>query len=392
MFNRQTAGRELDRLVVFISSHIDAIGDAMTAAIDLVVAAQRQLPPVHRARIKHLIQQFSMDLIENFRESAELNLLKVDTLREIGHAYAELNCTEAEVRSATNTAVSSIVKYLFEQSAESVFSGLIEFTAYYYEGAERFNQIIFSEFRSHLSELGREISPAELIGQALLYGDDSDPAARDVDRNVRYTVAMVVSENSDLTEGGRGIWSRFLDNIEDSHVYWALSDNALVLIFPESSKFCFAEETHRQVSHWIGARCWVTIFEEQKISKISRAVAECRESYACLRRLGYAPGVYNARSTLFERVILSADPEILEEVKKIVRPVIDRPKLAETLFAWITHRARRGATAKSLGIHQRTLDYRLRQIREITAFDPADNSTLGLLHCAAIAWSADRKS
>lgn len=43
--------------------------------------------------------------------------------------------------------------------------------------------------------------------------------------------------------------------------------------------------------------------------------------------------------------------------------------LRHTLDAWFTHNEHPLATANALGIHRNTLDYRLRQISEITGLD-----------------------
>ncbi|MGW0868015.1 PucR family transcriptional regulator [Streptomyces sp. NPDC002611] len=58
------------------------------------------------------------------------------------------------------------------------------------------------------------------------------------------------------------------------------------------------------------------------------------------------------------------------------------PDLLTTLDAYYRHDMHRGATATSLNVHTRTLDYRLRRVRELTGIDPG--STRGVRTFSAV--------
>ncbi|MBP6710822.1 MAG: helix-turn-helix domain-containing protein, partial [Propionivibrio sp.] len=56
--------------------------------------------------------------------------------------------------------------------------------------------------------------------------------------------------------------------------------------------------------------------------------------------------------------------------------------LRRTLDAWFTYNGHPLATAKALHIHRNTLDYRLRQISELTGLDLANTDDRLLLYVA----------
>ncbi|WP_328502318.1 helix-turn-helix domain-containing protein [Streptomyces sp. NBC_00457] len=58
------------------------------------------------------------------------------------------------------------------------------------------------------------------------------------------------------------------------------------------------------------------------------------------------------------------------------------PDLLVTLDAYYRHDMNRGATATALNVHPRTLDYRLRRVRELTGIDPGSTSGVRTLSSA----------
>lgn len=58
------------------------------------------------------------------------------------------------------------------------------------------------------------------------------------------------------------------------------------------------------------------------------------------------------------------------------------PDLLVTLDRYYRHDMHRGATATALNVHTRTLDYRLRRVRELTGFDPGSTRGVRVLSAA----------
>ncbi|MDX3159139.1 helix-turn-helix domain-containing protein, partial [Streptomyces scabiei] len=63
-------------------------------------------------------------------------------------------------------------------------------------------------------------------------------------------------------------------------------------------------------------------------------------------------------------------------LRSLSRRLDSGPDLLTTLDAYYRHDMHRGSTAAALTVHSRTLDYRLRRVRELTGIDPG--STRGV--------------
>ncbi|MEU7158717.1 PucR family transcriptional regulator [Streptomyces chrestomyceticus] len=69
-------------------------------------------------------------------------------------------------------------------------------------------------------------------------------------------------------------------------------------------------------------------------------------------------------------------------LRDVARQLDSGPDLLVTLDAYYRHDMHRGATATALNVHTRTLDYRLRRVRELTGIDPG--STRGVRTLSAV--------
>lgn len=69
-------------------------------------------------------------------------------------------------------------------------------------------------------------------------------------------------------------------------------------------------------------------------------------------------------------------------LRSLARRLDSGPDLLVTLDAYYRHDMHRGATAAALTVHSRTLDYRLRRVRELTGIDPG--STRGVRTLSAV--------
>ncbi|MFM9591840.1 PucR family transcriptional regulator [Streptomyces scabiei] len=69
-------------------------------------------------------------------------------------------------------------------------------------------------------------------------------------------------------------------------------------------------------------------------------------------------------------------------LRSLARRLDSGPDLLTTLDAYYRHDMHRGSTAAALTVHSRTLDYRLRRVRELTGIDPG--STRGVRALSAV--------
>ncbi len=96
---------------------------------------------------------------------------------------------------------------------------------------------------------------------------------------------------------------------------------------------------------------------------------------APLRRASARPRPHTT-SDVFVELALADTPFVDAWLRTVGRSLRSGPDLLLTLDAYYRHDMHRGATAAALNVHPRTLDYRLRRVRELTGIDPG--STRGV--------------
>ncbi|MET8028594.1 PucR family transcriptional regulator [Streptomyces avermitilis] len=107
--------------------------------------------------------------------------------------------------------------------------------------------------------------------------------------------------------------------------------------------------------------------------RISRAAPLCRAS-ARLRP--------HTLADVFVELAVADVPCVDDWLRVVARRLDTGPDLLATLDAYYRHDMHRGATATALNVHTRTLDYRLRRVRELTGLDPG--STGGVCTLSAV--------
>lgn len=85
---------------------------------------------------------------------------------------------------------------------------------------------------------------------------------------------------------------------------------------------------------------------------------------------------------VFVELAVADVPFVDDWLSAVARRLDSGPDLLVTLDAYYRHDMHRGATATALNVHTRTLDYRLRRVRELTGIDPG--STRGVRILSAV--------
>lgn len=107
--------------------------------------------------------------------------------------------------------------------------------------------------------------------------------------------------------------------------------------------------------------------------RISRA-APVRRASARLRP--------HTLADVFVELAVADVPFVDDWLRTVARRLEPGPDLLATLDAYYRHDMHRGATARALNVHTRTLDYRLRRVRDLTGIDPG--STRGVRTLSAV--------
>ncbi len=90
----------------------------------------------------------------------------------------------------------------------------------------------------------------------------------------------------------------------------------------------------------------------------------------------------HALADVFVELAVADVPFVDDWLRSLARALDSGPDLLLTLDAYYRHDMRRGSTATALNVHTRTLDYRLRRVRELTGIDPG--STRGVRTLSAV--------
>ncbi|MFF7936447.1 MULTISPECIES: helix-turn-helix domain-containing protein [unclassified Streptomyces] len=118
--------------------------------------------------------------------------------------------------------------------------------------------------------------------------------------------------------------------------------------------------------------------------------AELAEALERARRIALAAPVRRPSARLrphsladvFVELAVADVPFVDDWLRAVARRLEPGPDLLVTLDAYYRHDMHRGATATALNVHTRTLDYRLRRVRELTDIDPG--STRGVRTLSAV--------
>ncbi len=85
---------------------------------------------------------------------------------------------------------------------------------------------------------------------------------------------------------------------------------------------------------------------------------------------------------VFVELAVADVPFVDAWLRTVARRLEPGPDLLRTLDAYYRHDMSRGSTAEALNVHPRTLDYRLRRVRELTDLDPGSTHGVRVLSTA----------
>ncbi|MBF6212265.1 helix-turn-helix domain-containing protein [Nocardia puris] len=125
---------------------------------------------------------------------------------------------------------------------------------------------------------------------------------------------------------------------------------------------------------------------EAETPDIPEAAERAHELLDMVQRLRNAPGLYRFDDLVVEYQLTRPGPG-RERLGEVLDPLDDRPELLETLRLHLGNDLSRQRTARTLGLHANTIDYRLRRIAQLTGLDPAQSSGLWYLRAALVARS-----
>ncbi|GIJ24178.1 PucR family transcriptional regulator [Micromonospora lutea] len=211
----------------------------------------------------------------------------------------------------------------------------------------------------------------EILARALLADEPVEPFVADLRLAAHYHLTVLQTARPVAAEAQVEVVAAFAaDRIP---VTWLAADEVVVLTPGHDSDTKILQRV-RAVVPLIGQPCGVGA-AQGAVGGLAETLAWAREAsqvappQECPDRL---PGI----TDLFVEMAVARAPAVDGWLRRYARALATGPDLVATLRAYYAHDMKRTSTATALHIHPRTLDYRLRRVREVTGIDPS--STVGV--------------
>ncbi|WP_433521441.1 PucR family transcriptional regulator [Nocardia pseudovaccinii] len=380
-----------ERVVDFLTSHSEAAVEKSLAAADDEIGKHAELSPAARSTCRQNLHILILDAIAKFQCDRKVEDMDLRPVSEVARIYADAGFSDCDILKIAGLIVRSAMAYMLGRSSAEMVGDVIDFVSYSRNAVQVLEYSLISNYRDTLLEKGRISSANEVVGRALVQGYPADflLAELNLPNFVSCTVVVLSSIRSEKGLHIRRLWRRVGEGLERPDIHWTFIEDGIVLILTDIDNNGMARRLHRRICESMGIQIVSVVVYEASINRIPEALEDGVECIEVIRRMKYPGGCYDSRRLMLERIVLSADPTILVKARRMLQAVVSDASLADTLSAWIAHNGHRARTAGTLNIHPRTLDYRIGKIRTLAELDPTDPSTVPLLRCASIAWSAD---
>jgi sugar diacid utilization regulator len=159
-------------------------------------------------------------------------------------------------------------------------------------------------------------------------------------------------------------------------VTWLAADEVAVLTPGHDAQTKIFERV-RTAAALIGQACGIGV-AQGAVGGLTETLAWAREASRVAppqERPDRLPGI----TDLFVEMAVARAPAIDGWLRSYAKALATGPDLVATLCAYYVHDMNRTSTAAALHIHPRTLDYRLRRVREVTGIDPGSTAGVRLL-------------
>ncbi|PRY28055.1 PucR family transcriptional regulator [Pseudosporangium ferrugineum] len=217
----------------------------------------------------------------------------------------------------------------------------------------------------------------ELLARALLADEPVEPFVADLHRCGRYHVTVLRTGRPVSPEiRGEVVAVLAADRVP---VTWLAGDE-LAVLSPATDQPAAVMDRARRAAALIGQPCGLGA-AEGPAGGLAEAFARARGVSRVAPpqdRPDRLPGI----ADLFVEMALTHTPAIDGWLRTYARALASGPDLVMTLHAYYTNDMNRVTTAAALHIHPRTLDYRLRRVRDVTGVDPGSTAGVRLLSAA----------
>ncbi|WP_410643470.1 PucR family transcriptional regulator [Amycolatopsis sp. lyj-346] len=358
-------------------------------------AYERELPeyrlragdPRSRAETLDYAVWFRRHTVELVSENRRLSDEDLSFIGDIGRKRAEDGFSTGAAQRVLALHATLMLREINEVAEGDDLAELLQFTAWFGEqgarGSGRYLDGYLAAQRLRFSVRKRLHDLVDL----LLAGDLSAPGlARDLGVCLHEHCTAVVLRFPGPPPGRAEVTDDLVEAVFKLHpvpIAWRRPDELLVLLPACPARDTPPDDTLpvvRDIAETVEARCRVGV-ATGPASRLSETVAmACRVAEAApVQRIPEAlPGI----GDVFVELGVMRVPEVDRWLRDVARQLANGPDLVKTLDGYYRNDMNRLRAAVTLHIHPRTLDYRLRRVREVTGIDPASTKGIRILTAA----------
>lgn len=214
----------------------------------------------------------------------------------------------------------------------------------------------------------------EILARALLADEPVEPFVADLRLAGRYHISILTMARPVTPETQAEVVAALA--VDRNPVTWLGADE-VALLTPGSESRSTALRQVRAAIALIGQPCGVGA-AEGAVGGLAETLAWAREASRVAppqERPERLPEI----ADLFVGMAVARAPEVYGWLRGYAKALATGPDLVATLRTYYAHDMNRASAAAALHIHPRTLDYRLRRVREVTGVDPGSTTGVRLL-------------
>ncbi len=214
----------------------------------------------------------------------------------------------------------------------------------------------------------------EILARALLADEPVEPFVADLRLAGRYHITVLKTTRPVTAETQAEVVAAFA--ADRLPMTWLAADEVAVLTPDNHSKARILQRV-RHATALIGQPCGVGS-TEGAVGRLAETLGWAREASRVAPPQD-RPERLPEITDLFVEMAVARTPAIDGWLRSYAKALAAGPDLVSTLRAYYVNDMNRASTAATLHIHPRTLDYRLRRVRDVTGLDPGSTAGVRLL-------------
>ncbi|MFC4012083.1 PucR family transcriptional regulator [Nonomuraea purpurea] len=302
----------------------------------------------------------------------------LSTISSAGRRRAELGLTVLAQHRVLGLHTRLMLQEIHRAAGPDDGDDLLRMVGWFGAQGVRAKRAYLHGYADGVSRSRRLAARAELLARTLLADEPLEPM-QPVEPRLealvapRYVVSVLRIPNPPVPEQTRSAMvEAILDTPKPAALPAWLEPGELALLTPGDRSAALRHL--RSATAVLGRACQVACAPGES-GRLAETLTLARKA-ALVAPLEERPARLHAVADLFVEMAVANAPEIDAWLAAFARRLADGPDLVSTLHAYYRHDMNRVAASAALGIHPRTLDYRLQRARKVTGLSPG--STLGV--------------